>query len=167
MGSSIGLTLTKQNQSWTINSLAPGRTECDYKNWILNLVLLIGIFRYSYDNALKWIPQDLTDDESTLVKVMAWCRGATSPNLSQCWPRSLSTYGVTRPQWVNKPGHRHTYGSHGCNLLEWRLGFCISAHFAMLWPCLCNFEIFKYWKILFGPLTESDIIWLFSGGWLI
>ena len=27
---------------------------------------------------------------------MAWCH-----YLSQCWPRSLSPYGVTSPQWVN------------------------------------------------------------------
>ena len=44
---------------------------------------------------------DLTDDKSTLVQVMAWCRQATSHYLSQCWPRSMSQYGVTRPQWVN------------------------------------------------------------------
>ena len=34
---------------------------------------------------------------------MAWCRQATSHYLSQCWPRSVSPYGVTRPQWVNSP----------------------------------------------------------------
>ena len=32
---------------------------------------------------------------------MAWCRQATSHYLSQCWPRSMSPNGVTRPQWVN------------------------------------------------------------------
>ena len=47
------------------------------------------------------MPLDLTGDKSTLVQVMAWCRQATSHYLSQCWPRSLSPYGVTRPQWVN------------------------------------------------------------------
>ena len=31
---------------------------------------------------------DLTDDKSTLVQVMAWCR-------------STSSYGVTKPQWLN------------------------------------------------------------------
>ena len=31
---------------------------------------------------------------------MAWCRQATSHYLSQCWPRSLPPYGVTKPQWV-------------------------------------------------------------------
>ena len=54
--------------------------------------------------ALRWMPLDLTDDKSTLVKVMAWCRQATNHYLCQCWPRSLSPYGVTRPQWVNLPG---------------------------------------------------------------
>ena len=53
------------------------------------------------DNALRWMPRDLTDDKSTLVQVMAWCLQATSHYLSLCWPRSLSPYDVTRPQWVN------------------------------------------------------------------
>ena len=56
-----------------------------------------GIF---YVIALRWMPLELTDDKSTLVQVMAWCRQATSHYLSQCWPRSLSPYDVTRPQWV-------------------------------------------------------------------
>ena len=47
------------------------------------------------------MPQDLTDDKSTLVQVMAWCHQATSHYLNQCWPRSPRPYGVTRPQWVN------------------------------------------------------------------
>ena len=85
----------------SFNSLTPGRSECDSKNVIFNLVLLIGIFRSSHDNALWWMSQDLTDDQSTMVQVMAWCRQATIHYLSQCWPRSLSPYGVTRPQWVN------------------------------------------------------------------
>ena len=82
------------------NSLAPGRSQFDSKNGIYNFVLLIGIFR-SHDNALRWMPQDLTDDKSTLIQVMAWCHQATSHFLNQCWPRSPKPYGVTRPQWVN------------------------------------------------------------------
>ena len=64
--------------------------------------LLISIFKSSYDNVLRWMPHDLTDDKSTLVQVMAWCRQATSHYLTQCWPRSPTPYGVTRPQWVNE-----------------------------------------------------------------
>ena len=92
----------------SVNSLAPGRPGCDFKTAIFNLVLLIGIFTSSNDNALRWMPWDLTDDKSTLVQVMAWCRQATSHYLSQCWPSSMSPYGVTRPQWVNPDLWCHT-----------------------------------------------------------
>ena len=61
---------------------------------------MIGVFRYSYNNTLIWMSLDLTDDKSTLVQVMAWCHQATSHYLSQCWPRSVSPYGITRQQWV-------------------------------------------------------------------
>ena len=70
------------------------------KNVIFNFALLIGIFKSSYDNVLRWLPQDFTNDKSTLVQVMAWCRQATSHYLNQCWPRSPTPYDVTRPQWV-------------------------------------------------------------------
>ena len=93
---------TVQVRYWGVNSLTPGRSENDHKYVIFNLVLLIGIFRSSYDNALRWMPQGLTDDKSTLVQVMAWC-------LSQCWPSSLSLYGIAMPQWVkfNKFPYSH------------------------------------------------------------
>ena len=75
-------------------------TEYDSKNVIFNLVLLIGIFRSSHNNALRWMSRDLTDDKSRLVQAMAWCRQATSHYLSQCWLSSLPPYGVISPQWV-------------------------------------------------------------------
>ena len=31
---------------------------------------------------------------------MTWCRQAASHYLSQCLPKSMSPYGVTRPQWL-------------------------------------------------------------------
>ena len=37
-----------------------------------------------------------------MVPLMAWCRQAMSHYLSQCWPRSMSQYGVSGPQWVNE-----------------------------------------------------------------
>ena len=59
----------------------------------------------SCEITLRWMPIDLNDDKSTLVEVMAWCRQATSHYLSQCWPRSVSPNGITRPQWVNGITH--------------------------------------------------------------
>ena len=38
--------------------------------------------------SLMWM--GLSDDESTLVQVMAWCPQATSHYLSQCWPNFVS-----------------------------------------------------------------------------
>ena len=49
------------------------------------------------------MPLDLTYGKSTLVQVMAWCHQATSHYLSQCWPRSMSPNGITRPHWVKSP----------------------------------------------------------------
>ena len=96
-----GLVWWHQTITWSsINSLAPGRPGCHVKTAPFNL-LLIGIFTSSKDNALRLMPRDLTDDKSTLVQVMAWCRQATSHYLSQCWHSSMSPYGITRPQWVN------------------------------------------------------------------
>ena len=60
---------------------------------------------------------NLTDDKSTLVQVMAWCRQATSHYLSQCWPSSMSPYSVTRPQWVKEPGHQRAW--HWSNQLKY------------------------------------------------
>ena len=74
----------------------------------------------------------LNDNQSTLVQVMAWCRQATSHYLSQCWPRSLSPYGVTRPQWVKltrntpNPPSRASCGVSIVRFLE-EIGWVISA----------------------------------------
>ena len=51
---------------------------------------------------LRWMPQILTNEKSTLVQVMAWCHQATSHYLNQCWPSSMSSYDITRPQWIKQ-----------------------------------------------------------------
>ena len=84
------------------NSLAPGGFQRNFSEVIFQLILLIDGWSISCKIALEWMTMDLTDGKSTLVQVMAWCRQATSHYLSQCWPRSLSPYGVIRPHWVNR-----------------------------------------------------------------
>ena len=83
-----------------LNSLTPGRFQFDFRYVIFKLTLVYGGWGISYEISLRRKPQDLTDDKSTLVQVMAWCRQATSHYLSQCWPRSMSPNGITRLQWV-------------------------------------------------------------------
>ena len=80
-----------QHGKLTVKSLTPGRFGYDYKNVIFSLALQIGIFR-SYDYVIRWMPQALTDDKSTLGQVMAWCRQAASHYQSQCWPSSMWPY---------------------------------------------------------------------------
>ena len=67
---------------------------------IFNLILMIDGWSVFHEIVPRRMSLDLTDDKSTLVQVMTWCRQATNHYPSQCWPRSLSSYGVTRPQWV-------------------------------------------------------------------
>ena len=84
------------------NSLAPGKFQWNFIYVIFKRILVIddwGIYR---EIALIWRSLDFTNDQSTQVQVMAWCHQATSHYLSQCWPSSMSPYGITRPQWVNK-----------------------------------------------------------------
>ena len=84
----------------SFNSLAPGKFEWNFIYVIFTWILMIDGRGISCEIALIWLSLDFTDDQSTLVQVMAWCRQATSHYLSPCWPRSLSPYGVTRPEWV-------------------------------------------------------------------
>ena len=113
---------------WT--RLSPERSGCDFKNTIFNLVSWSGIFRSSHDNALRWMPRDFTDNKSTLVQVMAWCHQAISQYLSQCWTRSLTTYGVTGPQWVKSPWYPLSLVVHFRPLTE---------HRPAMWPVSPSF----------------------------
>ena len=70
--------------------LLPRKFEWNFIHVIFKEILVIDDWGISGEIALTWKPQDLTDDKSTLVQVMAWCRQATSHYLSQCRPSSLS-----------------------------------------------------------------------------
>ena len=71
------------------NSLALRKFEWNFRCVIFKWILVIDGWSISCEIALIWMSLDFTDDQSTLVQV------------SPCWPRSLSPYGVTRPQWVD------------------------------------------------------------------
>ena len=117
----------------SVNSFSPGRFQFNFSKVIFKLTLVSGGWGISYEIALRWMPQDLTDDKSTLIQVMAWCHQATSHYLSQCWPRSMSPNGVTRPQWVNSmtPGRcggnfnsmTLWYPNTLCKIAAWALTF--------------------------------------------
>ena len=93
-----------QNQDayYYLNSLTPGRFEWKFGQLTFMLMWVMDSWGTFCGIVLGWLSQDLTDEKSTLVQVMAWCRQATSHYLSQCWPWSMSPYVVTRPQWVKR-----------------------------------------------------------------
>ena len=71
--------------------------------------------------------KDPINDKSTLVQVTAWCRQAASHYLIQYWPRAMSPYGLTRPQWVYNPNgsssltvHQHEVLSASLSLMSLR-----------------------------------------------
>ena len=86
-------------QGLMINLLAPERWERNFTNVVF--ILQIVILSTSCENGPRWTTQNLTDEKSTLVRVVAWCRQATSHHMNHCWPRSPTPYAVTMPQWVN------------------------------------------------------------------
>ena len=77
------------------NSLAPRKFEWNFRYEIFKEISVIDGWSISCEIALIWMSLDFTDDQSTLVQVMTWCRQATSHCLSQCWPRSLTPHDLT------------------------------------------------------------------------
>ena len=85
----------------TLTHWSLGNLNDIFRYLILQIISVIGGWGISCELALRWTSIDLTDDKSSLVQVMAWRRHATSHYPNQCWPRSPTLYGFTRPQWVN------------------------------------------------------------------
>ena len=90
-----------------LNSLARGRCESIFRStWYIyiyavtnfSLSLMAGWILW---NRPIWMLLDLIYNKSTSPYEMVWCRHPTNHYLSQCWPRSMSLYAVTTPQWVN------------------------------------------------------------------
>ena len=70
-----------------------------FKNVIFKLIIEKSALGTHCEIALRWMSEDLTNDKLTLVQVMVWCCGAPSHYPSECWHRSMSPYGVIKPQW--------------------------------------------------------------------
>ena len=98
---------------WLFNSLVPGRCRCDIKFVIFKLISRIVILSISCEIALRWMSLEFTNEQSTLVQVMAWCRPATSHYLNQCWPSSMASLGHNGLKWLGI--------MHPTWLQEWRV----------------------------------------------
>ena len=135
------------NQCWhVVNSLSPGKFEWNFVYVIFKRILVIDGCGFCCEIALIWMSLDFTDNQSTLVQVMAWCCQETSHYLSQCWPRSLSPYGITRPQWVNWPLR-----------INWSQNLTIFIHGYEFENAVCKMMAIFFCASLSQSLTSSDI----------
>ena len=78
-----------------INSLGPEICYSNFKSMILKLIIQNSSMNTCCEIDLIWMPRNCTNDKSRLVQVRAWCHQATRHYLSQCWPRSMSSYDIT------------------------------------------------------------------------
>ena len=83
--------LTHMGELWGVT--------CEYLEEKREYIFLRFLIQIQHDTA-KLTSLDLTDDESTLVQVMAWCHQAPSHYLNQCWQNSMMPQGVISGQWV-------------------------------------------------------------------
>ena len=83
-------------ETWHNWTIVPWECGDDFKNINFKLIIKNIILVIRCEIVLTRVPQNLTNENLILVHVMAWCR-----HLSQYWPRFLSSYDVTWPQWVN------------------------------------------------------------------
>ena len=130
------------------NSLAPGKFEWNFRYLIFQIISVIDGWVITCELALRWMLLDITDDKSTLVQVMAWCHQATSHYLSQCWPRSLSPYGVTRPKWINTLRHRQNSHYFADNIFTYiflneTILFWLKFHWSLFY--MVPLTIFHHW----------------------
>ena len=89
-------------KAFSINSLSSEKYGSNSKSLYFKPIILENSLSSHREIALRWMPQNLTDQKSTLVQLMAWCLMAPSHYLYQCWLRSLMLYAINRPQWVQK-----------------------------------------------------------------
>ena len=85
----------------TFNSLAPDHVAIILRWWFSNPCYGLNIcweFPVKLID-LRHMSRNHSDDWSTLVPVMAWCRQATNHYLKQCWPRFILLYGISGSQW--------------------------------------------------------------------
>ena len=129
-----------------------------------------------YDNIIRWMPQDLTDDKSTLVQVMAWCRPETCHYLTQCWPdlqrRHMVSLGPNELKSIDSLSHR-SWVTHMCfsklghhellkyfrSLVRCQSSIRIVAGLLLIWVLGTNsIEIF----IDIHIFSSKDWVWRFS-----
>ena len=136
----------------------------------LSIHRLLGGLNESFDNKLQFNFSTLYVADEVLVKLPSddchwtslmisqyWCRQATGHYLGQCWRRSLSPYGVTRPTWVcvaysfsNKDWHTHFVRI--CSKHVWNISYFVNT-----FPILCFINM-RHNLVVSGTVHVWDVL---------
>ena len=85
--------LVTWNSALVWNFCFHGWFASSFKSIVFKLITQISSLATYCNIAVRWMPQNLTNEKSTLVRIMVWCLEATSHYYtSQFWPRSMSPY---------------------------------------------------------------------------
>ena len=101
------------------NSLAPGIYDGNFKSIVFELIIQDSSWGTCSEIALMRIPQNLINEKSPLVQVMAWRLQTISHYLSSCWPGSICPYGVTMQPWVEYIRIIHFNNSVSSTIFQW------------------------------------------------
>ena len=101
---------------------------------IFKQILVLDGLGICNDIGLRGLSLDLSDDKSTLVQAMAWCRQATSHYLNQYRLSYITLYDVTRPRWVKNSSMSQTKPSKAMKLEQLVLDCSISIANALETP---------------------------------
>ena len=144
-GNSNLTSLKKIARTYSMHNIMPiddlATTECSMQYIISHGIDLV---LFECEITPRWMLQKPTNEKSTLVQVMAWCRQAASHYLNQCRLRSPTPYGATRPQWVDIKQCVFTY-DYRRQLTGSRGGLLVSSYLYKRQTCpimiLCNLAL--------------------------
>ena len=131
--------------------MAPVWCGSNFSNVLFKLLLQIDILSTASEMGLRWAPQDLIDNNSTLVEIMVLYCKVTSHFLSQCWPRSIWPNDITRRQWVSHEWWPPTHLIR--SLLECGLSRCTLALICLHY---CSWSMFVYKYIIILQAHYAD-----------
>ena len=97
-----------------------------------------GGWSISYEIALRWMPLDLTDNKSTLVQVMAWCRQA----------HCLSLCGLDICHWMVSPGLNELI--NGC-----KCGYRMDQRHFIIVPAKKYYRIERNWSTVVVTIVNK------------
>ena len=131
---------------WYFHSLAPGRFEQNFRLVIFKLITVTDGWGISCKTALRWMPR--------VPMISQHCLTAQSHCLSQCWPRFMSPYVVTRPQWVNSMTQATLCTKPRSLIIKWWFSdICHSESETVI-----SLIAYTHWQLQSSPIINMSLV---------